>query len=346
MTTFLLLYTEPPTRRVFETYRPGRLVFASDEITPEDRAVYDECVQLPPLRRVDLAALALSRFPADRVVAQTEYGLLPGAMLGACPADAALLCSNKWLQRTALAAAGVRVPRFALASTAEDVRREADRYPIVLKPVVSTLGHGVIRVDSAARVPEAVDGLRAHLLDDDLTSRCAAFAEHARLDMGCDPSRQFLVEEYVDGAPLETDGLVFGDRIDCFGTTEQVVDERFRIEAYMFPADGADLRRVTESALRACKVREMGFSIEFRGDTVIEVNGRLGEDDGFPDLFHAALGAYPIRKWIERDGRPLAPKQRAAVAFRNEPGRVHAAWALATHPASSRAAYEAARAKL
>ncbi len=83
-------------------------------------------------------------------------------------------------------------------------------------------------------------------------ARCARFARRTGLDTGCNPTRQFLVEEYVDGMPLETDGLVFGDRIDCFGTTEQVVSPppKFFLEGCMFPADGHDFTEVTARALR------------------------------------------------------------------------------------------------
>ncbi len=373
MTTYLLLYTEPPTRRVFEKRRPGRLVFASDEITPEDRAVYDECVELPPIGRIDETMEILARVRADRVIAQTEYGLLPGALLGACPPESALLCTNKWLSRLALRDAGVPVPRFALAEHATEARRVIERYPVVIKPVVSTMGCGVRRIDYDGELEYWVPALRARIFQDDLIERCLRFAKRSGLDMGCDPTRQFLVEEYVEGTALETDGLVFGDRIDCFGTTEQIVSPppQFFIEGYMFPADGHDLAAVTERAIRACKVRDMGFAVEFRGETVIEVNGRLGEDAGFPDLFEAALGSHPILKWMEGRESPSRVRARAALAYQNcydaatvralppadgvrvlvRPGEnhipygphgPHLAVALRTHVTSSRAAYEEA----
>ncbi len=344
MTTYLLLYTEPPTRRVFEKHRPGRLIFASDEVTPEDRAAYDECVELPHVADVPATLDALRRIRADVVVAQTEYGLLPGALLQDRGVEAAMRCTNKWLCRQALSRAGVPVPRFALVDGAPCVRRFAERWPVILKPVASTLARGVVRVDSPAGLDAAIARMRLPDLVD--VRRLSAFAALAGVDMGCDPTRQFLVEEFVEGLPLEADGLVFGDRIDCFGAMEQVVAPDFRIEGYLFPADAA--AAAAEPVVRALGLRDMGFAIEFRGSTVIEVNGRLGEDDGFPDLFHAALGDYPILKWMKGDAAPLAPRARAALAYRMGPagGPPHAAWELATHPTSSRAAYELARAKL
>jgi hypothetical protein len=266
----------------------------------------------------------------------------------------------------------VAQPRYALAAGVEDVLEFADRFPVVIKPLCSTLGSGVHRIDSAR---EAAQWASAQSRPNDLVRRCAIFAEMAGLEMGCDPGRHFLVEEYVDAPPFETDGLVIDDHVDCFGVTEQVLSPapNFWIEGYLFPADGADLSAVTRRALRACRVRDMGFSVEFRGDRVIEVNGRLGEDPGFPDLFQAALGKYPILKWLELDTSPSRPTQSAAIAYVNRRGdgtvrsasvppgvhpltipgqRVasldtpHLAYALETDPSSSRAAYERARARV
>lgn len=386
--TFLFLYTEPPTREVLARHRPGRMVLASDEVTAEDREVYDECVELPPATEVGETLRRLERIAADRVVVQTEYGLLPGALLARArgePApspEAALRCTNKWLCRRALHEAGVPVPRFALVSTALEARRfAAGRWPIVLKPVASTLARLVTRVDSEAELEESVRLLRAALPESIEVRRCQSFARVAGLDLGCDPTREFLVEEFAEGPTLETDGLVFGDRIWLFGVTGQIVSPPplFYIEGYLFPVERPGLARITEQAIRAVGLRDAGFSIEFRGERVIEVNGRLGEDAGFPDLFRAGLGSYPILDWLE--GRAPAPARGGhALAYANwyEDGVVrrtpsdagaagarvlvrpggrlfapphpdvapHLAYALASHRSDARLAYEAARARV
>jgi len=385
MTTLLLLYTEPPTRRVFAKHRPGRLILASDEISDEDRRIYDECLQLPPITDLEGTLAALDRIKCDRLVIQTEYGLLPGALLadrrgepGPSP-EAALLCTNKWLFRKTCEKHGVPVPRFALAESAADVQRFAERFPVVLKPVASTLQRLVTRVDSKADLEEKVAELRRGLPQAPDVLRCREFARLARLDLDCDPTRQFLVEDFVQGQPLETDGLIFGDNIDLFGVTEQVHTDspHFYIEGYIFPVSGDGLKATSEAAIRAIGLKNAGFSIEFRGGTVIEVNGRLGEDEGFPDLFQAALGQYPILKWIDGNAAPSRPQGHFAVAYAcwyaggtvksvsNDagstilvsPGRTlhapphpdvwpHLAYALASHPTSSHAAYQIAREKV
>jgi hypothetical protein len=371
---------------VLEAERPGRLVFASDDVTAEDRRVYDECVTLPPVGEVEATVAALERIRADEVFYQTEFGLLAGSILaqrrglvGPTP-EVAHRSVNKALCRATLRDAGVPQPRFALARDAREVRGAGFPYPIVLKAVASTLGRLVTKVESDADLDAKVAALVAALPHAPDPRRLAAFCRLTGLDPGCDPLSQFLVEEFAPGPPLEADGLVVGDRVDLFGITEQRVRDGpgFYVEAYLFPADEPGrAAQFALAAVAALGLRDTGFSIEFRGDAVIEVNGRLGEDDGFPDLFRAALGGLPLAKWFRRDASPSAPRGRFALGYVNayepgvvrsvpsvpgvtvvvEPGRrlarpgtpeyrAHLAWALASHPASSRAALLEARARL
>jgi hypothetical protein len=332
---------------------------------------------------VEATLRALRRVPADRVVAQTEYGLLAGSLLlaergepGPSP-RAAWLTVNKWLGRRALGAAGVPVPRFALAASAAEVRGAGLGYPLVLKPVASTLGRLVRRVDRDGDLDAAVAALRARLGDAPDIRRATDFARLAGLELGCDPTRQFLAESFAEGIPCETDGLLFGEDPDLFGVLEQVVSEDpgFPIEAYLLPASDPGARaETTRAALRALGLADTGFSIEFRGEALIEVNGRLGEDAGFPDLFAAALGEAPILRWLRGHAGPPPGPGGHALAYRNHarggtvralcgpsgvrllaapgdrlapPGdpafAPHLAWALASDPSGARAAFATAR---
>jgi hypothetical protein len=382
--TYLFLYTDPAVRRALAARRPGRLVLASDAVTDADRAVYDACVALPPVWHVEESADRIARIPADRVFWHTEFGLPPGSLLApprgwkGPSVDAVHACLNKWLSRRALAAAGVPVPRFALVSGVDEIRRLGFRPPLVLKAVASTLGRGVRKVDRERDLAAEVAAVLAHLPTAPDVLRLAAFARVAGLDVGCEPTRQFLVEEFAEGPARETDGLVTGDRVDVFGVTDQVVRDGagFYIEAYLFPGEdvGGRLAAITRSSVRALGVRDSGFSVEFRGERVIEVNGRLGEDDGFPDLFRAGTGEFPFLRQLLGDPAPVRTAGRHALAYVNryepgvvasasappgvtllvEPGteipppgtpsfRPHVAYALASHPTDLHGAYDAAR---
>jgi hypothetical protein len=387
--TRLFLHTEAPTRRVLAAHRAERRgerwVLASDWATGEDVAVFDAAIALPPPEDVAGTLRRLREAEFDALVIQTEYGLLPGALIAAerglagPPLRAAYACVNKWLCRRLLAVAGVPVPRFALARSEEDVRRFATGFPLVLKPIASTLGRLVTRVDSAEEIAAKVRSLQGRLAAAPDVRRCVSFAGLAGFELECDPFRDFLVEDFADGPPCETDGLVFGERIDCFGATEQVVtsgERGFYIEGYLFPVSRPDLEALTVRAIRAVGLKDAGFSIEFRGGAVIEINARLGEDDGFPDLFAAGLGQPPILRWIRGDASPVRVAGCHAIAYRNcleeavvtsvprtdaarilaRPGRrlfapphpdvePHLAYALRSH-ADARAAYAAARAEV
>ena len=81
MPSVLLLYADPAVRRVLAANRPGRMTFASDDVTDADREVYDECVVLPPVWDVEATVRALEPLRADRVFFHTEFGLPPGCLL-------------------------------------------------------------------------------------------------------------------------------------------------------------------------------------------------------------------------------------------------------------------------
>ncbi|MBI4616369.1 MAG: hypothetical protein HY720_22350 [Planctomycetes bacterium] len=425
MRDLLLVYFGPAGYRREVALRHGdalrdlgyRLLLANDFIEEEDHALFDEIVELPPPERVGEAVRALERYAASRevggVLVQTEAGLLPGALLAerlglrSIGLAAAHASANKLLTRQLLARAGVPQPAFALVSDAAGVRRFADGegrgYPVVLKAVASTMGRLVTRVARDEDVEDGVRRVAAGLPRSPDVARLLDFGSFAGLDPGCDPAREFLVESFAPGRPVETDGLVIGREPRTVGVTEQMPSPYgFYIDGYLLPADRppgelAAIRRVSDGAIRALGLSNSGFSIEMRaqGDSVraIEVNARLGEDDGFAELFRAATGGEePIRLALEL-AAGLAPSvlaaagPRWALAYRSNfragvvrtvpstadlararasgvkiglavwpgaslqaPGHPeffpHLAWALASDPTSSRAAYERAHSAL
>ncbi len=356
MPTVLLLHTEAPTLRVLARLRAEgglpsgtRIVVATADPAPPGSAC-DDFLPLPDPADVRGTLAALEEYARrtrlDGIVPHAEYGILAGSILAArlgLPAlspRAALLCTDKSGTRRALSSAGVPQPRFSVASTADDVRRFARSIgdaPVVLKPAASTMGRWVARVAPGEDPAPAVARLREALPRAADVRRLLDFSSACGLAAACDPAREFLVEEWVEGDPLQSDGFSWEEGLDFFGVTGQVVSEppETCIEGYLFPADipaevAARVRAVTEGAVRALGLREAAFCVELKLrdglPRVIEVNGRLGEDEGLPEMLRAHLGDDPVALWIRRAAggrgaaRPRAPSgPRAAIAYASWP---------------------------
>ena len=327
------------------------LVLCDDYVDPTDREVFADVIELPPptrvgdgLRRIEAA---LSRREAHAVVAQSESAACLGSLVArrigapALTPEAALATTSKLRTRRALLAAGVPQPRFALVSTAAEVRAFARDvgYPVVLKGVASALGRLVTMVRDEREVDDAVARVRVGLPESVDVERLRDFAREARLDLECDPREQFLVESFARGAPVETDGVVSGPvpgriphaNVGNYGVTEQALSRPplFFMEGYLLPADRpahelAEIERVSDAALRATGVGNSGFSVELRLDegraSIIEVNGRLGWDEGFGDLFALVTGSQPAFHTLQVAlGQPIAferdPNVHAALAY-------------------------------
>lgn len=319
------------------------LVLADDYVDDEDRKLFADVVRIAAPEDVEASLAILEREcsarPVHAVLAQSEAGMGVGALLAsrigvrALAPRAALLTTSKHLCRIELERAGVPQPRFALARTSADVRAFAREhgFPLVLKAHASALARLVTLVRDDAGIDPAVARLHALLPESCDVRRLVSLARAARFELGSDPTRDFLVEAFQRGAPVESDGIVFGERIESFGVTEQVITPPplFFMEGYLLPADRpahelARVEAVSDAALRALGVTNTGFSIEMRlleGEAhVIEVNGRLGWDEGFGDLFAAITGGQPafqalsVALGIDPDVRRRSDV-RAAVAY-------------------------------
>ncbi len=341
----LCLYPGPASfrQRQVAAHRPlldalgVRLILADEHVDAGDRECFHEVVRLPPPHAVREAKRVIDRALAgrriDAVLAQSESGLGLGAVvarergLPGLPPEAALRVTSKVLSRETLRAAGVAQPRFAVVSDAAGVRRFADEagYPVVLKAASSALARLVTLVRGPQDVDAAVARLRAALPHSSDVLRLAELGALAGIDLGHDPTASFLVEAFARGLPVETDGVAAGEDVHVYGVTEQVMPPPplFYFEGYLLPADlpAADLATAESTslvALRALGVRDTGWSIEMRLDAgraaILEVNGRLGWDEGFGDLFETLCGAQPVFQTLQIAlGAPVTVDRRAGV---------------------------------
>jgi hypothetical protein len=312
MPALLMLYPAYGTVSTHEVCRYGgaisgiKLILADDEPTTSDLDIFDEVWELPPPEHLAEAYVIMRRWceknRPDGIFMQSERGLLLGSLLArdlglrGPSVDAAHLCANKYLQRVALSRAGIGNPLFSLAENASDVHRLARDYgfPLLLKCVISTMSRLVTLVNKEEDIDDAVSRMSEALTRSVDVARLISFAETGKVELGCDPKCQFLVESFLEGDMVETDGFVIGDVPFTFGVSEQVqsVAPPFFIEAYLFPADCTEsgpVELVSDAAIKAIGLGDSGFSVEMRVHNgairIIEVNGRLGWDDGFSDMF-------------------------------------------------------------
>jgi biotin carboxylase len=326
--------------------REVELVLADEKVVPADRDHYADALELPPPDDTALVLERLRQFARRHsiagLIAQSEWAAPAGSLLARelglrGPSIAATLaCLAKPATRAALARAGVPQPDYAVVEDAAGVRRFAasNGFPLLLKGCTSTMARLVTLVPTADAIEGAVASLRARLTDAPDVRRLRSFADAARLELGLDPTRLFLVEACAEGDPLEADGFVSDGKPFSFGVLEQVRSRspfHHYMQGYLLPADraAADLDRIertAERALAAVGLDQTGFSVELHEDPsrggvarVIEINGRLGEDDGLHRLFERASGIDPFRAAVEialgERPRLVRAKDRPAVAI-------------------------------
>ncbi|MEV6118591.1 ATP-grasp domain-containing protein [Streptomyces sp. NPDC052109] len=266
------------------------------------------------------AVLAVCRRLADGaglagVTSSSEYFVATAAAaaarlgLAAPVPDALVRCRNKDLQRAALAAAGVAVPRFRTAVEAAGAVAAAARIglPVVVKP---TTGSGSVGVRLCA-TPEEVGEHAAALLDAPVNERGQA------------TPRLVLVEQYVTGPELSVetfDDTVVGVVAKHLGPAPYFVETGHDFPAPDVP-DG-----VTDTALRALSALGLGWGpahTELRqspdGPVVIEVNPRLA-GGMIPTLVRLATGvdlvAATVARAAGRRARTRAARSgHAAIRF-------------------------------
>ncbi|MEO3809602.1 ATP-grasp domain-containing protein [Sphaerisporangium sp. B11E5] len=227
---------------------------------------------------------------------------------------------NKARMRERVAAAGLRTPRFAEASTLDELRAAAEHvgFPSVVKPVESSGSIHVSRADDWA----------------ELAAAYTALAEDPELDLGRPMGHTVVVEQYVEGEEISADGYVEDGRVTVVAITEKVLgaEPRFVELGHLTPADLPDdvAREVisyTGRVVRALNVTAGPFHCELRlsgdGPVLIELGARL-PGDGIPELIRHVTGTDLAAVMLAAGlgvgaaalpafGRPTAPN--AAVRF-------------------------------
>jgi biotin carboxylase len=242
------------------------LVVASENPPPidmGDRYLQVDCSD--PTGAADAIVALGDHIPIDGVIAADDAGVVAAAIAGqklgvrANDPDAAAAARDKGMQRALLASAEVPQPRFRILEPGDNGTGAAADvgFPLVVKPLDRSAAQGVVRVEDAGALGDALTLVR---------SIAGASAD-------------LLVEEFMPGNEVALEGLVREGEL----TTLAIFDKPGAVDGPYFPETilvtpstlpddvQAECRRVAAAALTA-----MGI-----GHGPVHVEMKVSEDVAF-----------------------------------------------------------------
>ncbi|PBB52156.1 MULTISPECIES: acetyl-CoA carboxylase biotin carboxylase subunit family protein [Mesorhizobium] len=197
-------------------------------------------------------------------------------------------CCDKFTQRQLLAAAGIPMPAYRLASDATEVESAAAEIglPVIVKPAVGSGSCGV-------RLCRNADELAEH----------TAYLLAGETTLGSSP--RILVEEFAQGPFYYAD--IMGNEVIGIAAADSGPLPHFVFREMTFPAPLSDdeYKRIADVSLSCLQVLGLGWgptAIEFRwterGPVVIEVNPRLAGGIG-PRVVQLAYGVDLIAEHLK-----------------------------------------------
>jgi S-sulfo-L-cysteine synthase (3-phospho-L-serine-dependent) len=256
------------------------------------------------------------------VLSSSEYFIETAALIamelgrpGPAP-EAVRRCRDKGLQRRALAAAGVRIPRFREVTSAAAASAAADelRFPVVVKPVS---GSGNV-------------GVRVCATHGEVTAQAEFLLAQTHNERGIPLPGRVLVEEYVPGPEFSCE-VMSGEYVGL--TSKHLGPPPFPVEiGHDYPAalphgERDALRSAALAAVHALDLTWGATHVEVRlgprGPSIIEVNPRLA--GGFiPELVRLADGVDLITELVAAAvgaPRTAPPRQHTQPARDTQPRR-------------------------
>ncbi|MER6684916.1 ATP-grasp domain-containing protein [Streptomyces olivaceoviridis] len=259
------------------------------EVVPADtdsvEAVVAACRRIGAERRVAGVATSSDYYVETAAAAATALGLPANA-----PADLAAV-RDKGVQRRRLAEGGVRVPRFAVADTVEQVLAAAEEigYPVVVKPVTGSGSLGVQLCADPARAARHAEAVLAR----------------GHNERGRPVPRRVTVEEFVAGPEYSAEilnGVVVGITAKHLGAPPLFVETGHDFPAGLPPAERTAVATAATDAVRVLGLGLGPVHVELRvgrdGPVLIEANPRLA-GGWIPRLVQEATGVDLILKTVE-----------------------------------------------
>jgi hypothetical protein len=253
-----------------------------DRFVPDEQGLIDAAAEIGKIRPVLGVCTYDDAYVVATAIVAERLGLPSLTVTGADH------CRDKHLTRTALTAAGLLQPRFALVTTLAEAAAEAERigFPVVLKPRGMGASVGVIKVSGPAEL-------------------AWAFQIAARAAQTGPPDYELgvLVEEMVHGPEISVDGVVAAGEYQPFclarkqlGSPPSFEETGHIVDAGDPLAEDAGLRHMLAEAHHvlglADGITHTEVRLTARGLVINEVNPRLG--GGFiPYLGKLATGVDP-----------------------------------------------------
>lgn len=167
----------------------------------------------------------------------------------------AQLSLNKFIQREACMAKGIKIPNFKLVSCLEDIYNFGLKfnYPIILKPIDNRGSIGVSKIHSPEQVPKAFmtacENSRSHLM---------------------------IVEEYINGLEVTVDGFCFPSPRSLAIAQKSKLDERQVSVDIEYPANLKEDIYDKVLCLNEHIAQSLGYSFGFtHGEYIIRENGDI-----------------------------------------------------------------------
>lgn len=267
--------------------RPVVLSFQQEDRTIPPTLLDNDAVEVHEVDTNDRAAVLAM---ANRLAGQDDIrGVVPGfeyyvptaaevaarlGLPGLAP-EAAERVRDKRLMRQALAAAGLDIPQFRVASSRAAVESAAAEigYPVVVKPPRAAGSVHVSRADGPEELGAAYD----------------LICSETDLDLGNDLGRDVLIESYLDGPEYSAEGYVVAGGSTVVSITEKLlsvppsfVELGHTVPADLSPARLRDLAGWSAAVAVALGVDNALFHLEFRicdgKPFVIELGARMPGD--------------------------------------------------------------------
>ncbi|KAG8468042.1 hypothetical protein KFE25_007094 [Diacronema lutheri] len=220
-------------------------------------------------------------------------------------AEAVDVARNKHTTRRAMKDAGLATVANSLIKTETDIPEavKAVGFPAVLKPISGAASLGVKKVYDEAGLYAGFAEVKAEMENTIVTSgalvkgspseanlevammnHAPAAAEKPQHHL---PDVVFMLEEYLDGAEVDVDIVLYGGEaqytvvVDNGPTIEPYFNETWGLCPSRLPeAQQAELRELGVASLKACGFTQGVFHVELkytsRGPRLIEINARMG----------------------------------------------------------------------